>query len=257
MIGPLVDDTEFTRKFTERGDAVFRQHGKAETVNKLGNSVINFRIQVVRSAAQHNGSVSVRFDFGERFLCQRIVIVLKLFLFFPCRFGSKSDFPFLQAPCFQFFFKARDNAFVVIKGQKRADKWRLRFRKAFVHVVFNDFRVRHDHGAVKVIIFAAFLRAVLDARIENTVDFLFQQIGYVPVDEFGRIAGRVGRNSVHCFLEEVLRRLIGKDDFIPEFGKECKPERIVFVHIENAGNADGTARRFFKRFVVREEAVVF
>ena len=144
-----------------------------------------------------------------------------------------------------------------MERQEGAEVRRIRFGQSFAHVVADDFRITHDHGAVEGVVLTAFLRPVLDAGIEDAVDALLKEVFDVAVDEFGRIAGRIGRNRVHGFFKESFRGRIGQDDGVAEFGKEGKPEGIVFIHIEDSGDADGAARCIDQGFIAEEEIVFY
>ena len=80
----------------------------------------------------------------------------------------------------------------------------------------------------------------------------------MAVNELGRIACRIGRNRFHGLFKELFGRRIGQDDAVSQMGKESEPEGIIFVHIEHAGNAYGTAGSLFRfqRLIMIEQAVV-
>ena len=89
--------------------------------------------------------------------------------------------------------------------QERAQVGCIGIAQPFLHVIADDFRIAHDHRAIEGVIFAAFLRAILDARVENAVYALFQQIFDMPMDEFCRIACGIRRYSIHGFFKERFR----------------------------------------------------
>ena len=142
-----------------------------------------------------------------------------------------------------------------MEGQEGAEVGCIGFGQAFAHVVADDFGIAHDHGAVEGIVLAAFAGAVLDARIEDAVDALFQEVLDVAVDQFGRVAGRVRRDRVHGLFKQGLRRRVREDDGVAEFGEEREPEGIVFVHIEDPRDTDGAARRIFYGLVAEEQVI--
>ena len=143
-----------------------------------------------------------------------------------------------------------------MKRQEGAQVEGVRVGQAFHHIVANDFRIAHDHGAVEAVVPAAFLGAVLDAGVEDAVYAFFQQVFDVPVDEFGRIAGRIGGNRVHGLFKQLLGGRVGQDDGVAQLGEEGKPEGIIFVHVQHAGNTDGTAGTLLQRFVPIEQEIV-
>ena len=96
----------------------------------------------------------------------------------------------------------------------------------------------------------------MDAGIENAVYALFQQVFDVAVDELGRIAGRIGGDRVHGLFKQFLGGWVGQDDGVAQLGEESKPEGIVFVHVQHAGNADGAAGALLQRFVLVEQQIV-
>lgn len=58
MIGPLVDDAEVAVKLPKVGDTVFTEDGESQAVNELRNAVVDFRIDVIRTAAKDDCSVA-------------------------------------------------------------------------------------------------------------------------------------------------------------------------------------------------------
>lgn len=52
MIGPLVYDAQVSRELAQRSYAVFGQDGEAQAVDEFGDAVIDFRIDVIGTAAE-------------------------------------------------------------------------------------------------------------------------------------------------------------------------------------------------------------
>ena len=136
--------------------------------------MVDFRVDVVRTAAEDDGPLARLFQVIQDFFGNVVYLLFICFFFIPGGSGSGFDFVSRQVPGLQFFGQAFADAFLVMEGQEGAEVGRIGFGQAFAHVVADDFGIAHDHGAVEGIVLAAFAGAVLDARIEDAVDALFQ-----------------------------------------------------------------------------------
>ena len=171
--------------------------------------MIDFRIDVIGASAEDDSPFAFFGEHVQRGFGHGIVLLLIRFFFFPGSFTGLFDFAFFQSPYAEFVLQARDNAFGVVERQEWAQVPCIRIAQPFGHVIADDFRVTHDHGAVERIVFTAFFGPVLDAGIEDAIDPFFQQVFNMAVDKFGRIAGRIGRNRFHGLFKELFRRRIG------------------------------------------------
>ena len=127
------------------------------------------------------------------------------------------------------------------------------------YVVFDVFRVGCDHRAVVVIsCFRGFVALVRNARIENVGQSLADQPFDMTVREFCRVAFGFARDRFNTKFVDLSRRFWGQNGAVTQFPEEDRPERVVFIHIQDTWDADGTARRQIggQRFII-EHTVVF
>ena len=83
MVGPLVDDAQFLRQVSQGSDAVFRQDGQAQAVDELRDAVIDFRVDVIGTAAEDDGPVAVFCQPFQRGLGQVAVFLFIRFFLIP------------------------------------------------------------------------------------------------------------------------------------------------------------------------------
>ena len=74
----------------------------------------------------------------------------------------------------------------------------------------------------------------------------------MTVNVFGRVADRVGRNRFHPLVILLLAALRRQDGPEAQLLKEGRPQRVVFIHIEDPGQAN---RPVFGQFTA-ERAVL-
>ena len=97
-----------------------------------------------------------------------------------------------------------------------------------------------------------------DARIEDEIGGLLDEPSDMTVCDFCGVACRFRGDCIDTEFVDFLRRLWRRNDAEAQGIEKCEPERIVFVHIEHARNADGTARCVFGRSrCVVERAIEF
>ena len=127
------------------------------------------------------------------------------------------------------------------------------------HVVLDCLRIGGHNGTVIMIIrMLLFLHFIEDTGIENGLDPFMNQIHDMTMNQFSGIADRFGRNGLHPlfkgFLGGTRRDLHAK----AQFCKECKPEGIVFVHIQSSWQANHAPLRLFfrERLIIREKTTI-
>lgn len=67
----------------------------------------------------------------------------------------------------------------------------------------------------------------------------------MPMNEFGRIIDGFWRNRFEPVFEGSLTWFGRYDDLKTEFGEKPMPKWIILIHVQNAGDANFTARCFF------------
>ena len=148
--------------------------------------------------------------------------------------------------------------FLVGKGDEGVHKTDV-FLLDLLHVVFNILRVGSDDGAVEMI---ARLRRLVplvgNAGVEDGLNILGDEPGDVAVDQLGRIALRFAGNGLNAQLIELFRGLGRQHSAEAQLLEEGGPERIILVHVQHSGNADGASGGFVRRpRLIVEHPVVF
>ena len=142
------------------------------------------------------------------------------------------------------------------KGDKRADVFYFAVRDR-IDVVFQIFRVGDDDRAVVVVLRVFCLLMLIEhTRMEDGLDAVVDEPLYVPMRELCRVALRFRRDGVHSKLINFSARERGQDCTEAESFEKGRPERIVFVQIQNAWDTDHAARCFvFSKRLIAEDAL--
>ena len=76
MVGPLVDDAQVARELAQGSDAVFGKDGQAQAVDEFRDAVVDFRVDVVRTAAEDDGPLARLFQVTQDFLVMSYIFCL-------------------------------------------------------------------------------------------------------------------------------------------------------------------------------------
>ena len=103
-----------------------------------------------------------------------------------------------------------------------------------------------------------FISLIRDARVEDEWNTLFDQPGHMSVGKFGRVTFRLawdGLDTELIYLSGGRRR---EYHAVFQSREKFKPERIVFVHIEDTRDADRASVSFvcFQRLAVKQKLVL-
>ena len=171
VISPLIDDAERARRSVDVRNAVFGEHGKPVRIYHLRHAVVNFGVEVIRSAREHYAVPAVLVKLFYYLLAAPPRPRVEFRLFEVRLFDSAPDL-------------ARGNIGKLLReplchalgrgyGQERREKLDAVVDKLLAHVEPYDFRVRPDDGAVVMIVRAVVLFALVgQAGIENKLDAL-------------------------------------------------------------------------------------
>ena len=114
-------------------------------------------------------------------------------------------------------------------------------------VVLDILGIRDDDRAVEVVLRARHLLMLVEhAGMEDGLDAVVDEPLGVSVGELGGIALGFRRDALHAQLVDRARGERGEDDAEAEVAEERRPERVVFIHVQHARNADLAARRIFR-----------
>ena len=251
MVDPLVVDPEGAFGGEIDGQTVLGEDGEIVGGNHFRNAVVDLRVDVVGSARENDApGVIVRHPL-QGFLPLRPDVGLGVLLFRPRIMDSGADFLTVNAP----LFLAQGSQpvggdFLAGKGQEGADVADFAVGNGF-HVVFQILRVGDHDGAVVVILCAGGLLMLVEhAGVENGFDSLIDEPLDVTVGELGGVALGFRGDGLHAKLIDFPAGLGGEDYPEAQFPEECRPEGVVFVHIQHSGNADDAPDGIFQRGIV-------
>ena len=175
MIHPLVGYNNRTLHFRKVGNGIFCQHGKIVGANQLRDTVVNFRIGVIRTTGKDNPSVPGLLHPHQGFFSLFLYISSRLKKLFPSKMGGISNFLFRKIPFLKLladFFNRPVSGrlhgvfnllrmdknlsqligknLLVGEGEEGLHKENALLLEIF-YIVFNVFRIGSNHGAVIVI----------------------------------------------------------------------------------------------------------
>ena len=251
MVDPLVVDPEGTLGGEIDGQAVIGEDGQVIGGDHFRDAVVDLRVNVIGSSRKNNApGVIVRHPL-QGFLPLRPDVGLGVLLFFPCLVDGSADFLPVDAP----FFLAQGGQpvggdFLAGEGEKGADVADFAVCDGF-HVVFQILRVGDHDGAVVMILRAGGLLMLVEhAGVKNGFDALVYEPLYMAVGELGGVALGFRGDGLHAQLIDFPAGLGGEDYPEAQFPEECRPEGVVFVHIQHSGNADDAPGGIFQRGIV-------
>ena len=165
VVHPLVIDTERTLERCQMGNRVLRQHAQSVGVDHIRDTVMDFRIDVVRTAGKHDASAAGFFHILKRFLAFFLHIASCSAKFFPTGMDSSTDLILRQTG--ELFDKAVSKHFFTRKRKERIAEGNGVILQ-LVHVVFDVLCIRGNDRAVVVVDgFREFGALIRDTRIEN------------------------------------------------------------------------------------------
>ena len=185
MVHPLVIDPQRPFQGPQMGHGIFCQHRHAIAVDQFGNPVVDLRIDMVGASCQHNAVPSGFFQITQGFFSFFHQIPAGKLQLFPCCLCCLCHFLFR-------YIRKRFNQSLCQhiqsgKGQKRIAKMDGWIVQLF-HVVFDIFRIGGHNGAVIMIDrIGKLLPLIRNTGVEDKFHALFQQPGYMPMGQFGRV----------------------------------------------------------------------
>ena len=240
MIHPLIQDGDRTVRCGQVGDGVLGQDCNSVRGDHLRDSVVDLRVNMIGAAGKDDALDMVFFHEFQDFLTFFADIKAGLFELFPTGDTGGADLLCGDLTAELFFHGIRDG---VNTGKCHKGIAELHFAVGdLLHVVADILRIGGDDRAVVMVVRGGKFRPLVEeGRIEDKVNALLDQPHDMSVSDLGRIAGRLTGDGFNAHLVDLVRRERGEDDSVSELCKESCPERIVLVHVQNAGNADGSA----------------
>ena len=166
-------------------DGILRENGNTIGIDHFRNTVVDFRIDMVRASSQNDSPLSSGFHVSQSFLSLAADIISHVLQFLPC--GVSSGGHFLFGKIGKFFHKTLGGNFLIGERQKWVAERNGRIIQ-LIHVIFDIFRVRgYDRTVIMVDGIGKFCSLVRNTRVEDEFDALFDQPGNVSVSQFGRV----------------------------------------------------------------------
>ena len=201
MIDPLIEDSNRSREFCHAANRILGQHNHSLLIDDIVNAVIDFRIQVIRTAGKNDPRYLLRFHVSQCIHPQLLNVLLKNAV----RFASglhgirnrcsgevhrkqmvlpvvlqiiilhhilNTIFVDLTFPGKEFCHFAHETTVVIVR-HKRVIEFHSLLAEVICHVLVDNFRICSDNRTV-VMIWCSniFLMFVVDARIENAFDVM-------------------------------------------------------------------------------------
>ena len=94
------------------------------------------------------------------------------------------------------------------------------------------------------------LMLVEHAGVKNGLDAFIDEPLDVAVREFGGVALGFRGDGLHAQLVDFPVGFGGENHPKAQFPEKCRPEGVVFVHIQHSGNADDAPGGIFQRGIV-------
>ena len=154
---------------------------------------------------------------------------------------------------FKFLDQGIGDRFLITEGHKGITENGFSTSDLF-HIILDIFRIRgNDWTVIVIVCLVKFLPFIEQRRVEDKVYLLVDQPLHMSVCQLGRIALGFTGNGFNTKLIDLVRGQWGKDNPVAEACKERKPERIVFIHVQDSGDTDIATLCLVsgKRFVVK------
>ena len=158
--------------------------------------------------------------------------------------------------CFEEFFGDALRIVQIEEGIHECDMFLLQG----LYIVLDRLRIRgYDRAVIVIVSTFLFFYFIEYTGIENTFDSLVNQIHNRSVHEFGGIAYGFGRNGLHTLFKNGFGRTCGDLYTKAQLSKECKPERIILIHIQGPRQSDNAPLGVFglQRLIIGEQPTIF
>ena len=252
MIHPLIRYNQRPFRLSQMGYGIFGKDSQAVGGDQFRNSMIDFRIQMIGPSCKDNTLCTRFFHIRKDFLTFSLNIFSGSGHFRPALFRRPEHFFFRQLGKFfdQFLF----GNFQISESHK----WIAQdcFAAAdFIHIILDVFRIGGDDRAVVMIAgIRRLISFVKESGIEDEVNTLLNQPGYMSMGQLGRIAFGFAGDGFDSQLIDAVRGAGGENHLIFQFCKKGIPERIILIHVQHAGNPHTSSFRFIcrQRFIGKQ-----
>ena len=201
--------------------------------------MVDLRVDMIRPAGQYDAAFMVFFHKAQNFFAFPAHILSGLRKLNPCILGSVyycSDRELLE-----FSGERGGNCLQIAKGHERIAEQDVAASNLF-YIILDVLRVgSNDRAIIMVIGFVKLVTLVEKGRIEDKVYFLTDQPGHMSMRQFCGITFRFTGNGLYTQFIDLTVRTGREHDTKAQLREEGEPERVIFIHIQNARNADCTS----------------
>ena len=219
-------------------DGIFGEHHHAERADGFGDAVVDFGVDVVGAAGEHDAAAVVLLHVGERGQALLLHVVLEDLVFGIGGLDCGFDFLTGDVGPGELFEDAVDHELVVGEVEVRVHVAHAVFTQ-LRHVGADDERiVGHNRAVVMIVRVGHEVLLVAHARVEDGLDALVDQPLDMAVHQLGRVADVFGGDGFDAGLEQLVGAAAGNHYLEAKRGEQREPERVVLVHVEGARDAD-------------------
>ena len=128
-----------------------------------------------------------------------------------------------------------------------------------IHIIFDVFSIGCNHWAVIMIVcIFKFFPFIRNARIENKGHSLIDQPFHMSMCQFCRITFRFTWNRFDSEFINLTARRWREHNAELQFMEESKPERVIFIHVQDTRETDRSAYGFlFGKRLIAEATFAF
>ena len=254
MVHPLIHDIQRAFYLMKMGDGVLCQYCNIVGCDQFRESMVDFRVNMIRTSRQNDTTVAGLIQETNRLLSFRSHVLTAGCKLLPCFMYSRTDLCIRKRKFLpEFVNQTVRDCILTFKVQERMDKINFSMHDR-IHIVLNIFRVgSNDRAVIMVVRISKFFPLIRDGRIENVLYSLVDEPLHMSVCKLGRITFGFTRDGFDSKLVNLSRRCRRKNDTESQFSEKCKPERIIFIHIQNTRDTDHSAAGIglFERSIIK------
>ena len=247
VIDPLVRDADGPLGVEVDGEAVLGEDREAETRDHLGDAVVDLRVDVVGAAGEDDAAAVGGLHLLQHAGAFPADVLLGAKLLRPGAVRRFADVRLRNLPVLsKEGNEAVGGGLLIGHGDEGPEVADLLVRHV-LDVVLEVFGVGDDDRAVEVVLgVAGFLVFIEHAGVEDGADAAVDEPLDMPVGELRGVALGFRGDRVHAALIELPGGEGGELQTEAQLPEEHRPEGIVLIDPEHAGNADRAAGRLVR-----------
>ena len=239
VVHPLVHDVERALHLVQVGNGILGQHGDIVGCDHFRQAVVDFRVDMVRTSGQDDAPVAGLIQEPDRLLALFTHVFAAGCQLVPCGVDGGANLTVGEAELFaQLVDQAVGDGLLALQAEEGVDEVHLAVYDG-VHVVLDVLRVGGDDRAVVVVVGRLKLIPLVgNGRVEDVFHTLVDQPLHMTVGQLRRITLGFAWDGLDAQLVDLPCGSRGEHHPEAEFCEKCKPERVVLVHVQHAGDSD-------------------